>query len=59
MDDESRGLLDADPALDCILVEEMEKEERPPGRKGCLTMLVLPFLPVCLVTADFIFSRFR
>jgi hypothetical protein len=37
--DEPNGLLDDDPALDCILYEEMNKEERRPGGKGgCLVV---------------------
>jgi len=47
-DDEYKGLLDDDPALDCILFEEMRKEEsRQKGRGGCLGMLIIILIPAC------------
>lgn len=46
MTDEPNGLLDDDPALDCILYEEMQKKEGGErGRCGCLGLLILPLLP--------------
>ena len=60
MDDESRGFLDEDPALDCILLEEMEKGDRPPCEKeGCLTVLAVPFIPVSFAVGDFVLGLFR
>jgi hypothetical protein len=47
-DDEYNGLIDDDPALDCILFEEMRKDEiSPTGRGGCLGMLIICFIPAC------------
>ncbi|NLX18363.1 MAG: hypothetical protein GXY53_03650 [Desulfobulbus sp.] len=44
--DEPNGLLDDDPALDYILLEEMRKESRrPPSTTGCLGMVVTFLLP--------------
>ena len=43
------GILDDDPALDIILLEEMEKDERQSPRKqgsGCLGLILLCLLPV-------------
>lgn len=43
------GILDDDPALDIILLEEMEKDERrsPPKQGGgCLGLIILCLLPV-------------
>ena len=46
--DEYDGLLDDDPALDCLLFEEMRKEEiHPKGPGGCLAILILFVIPVC------------
>ena len=43
---EDDGLLDDDPALDFILYEEMEKDQKEPkGNGGCLGVLVLFLLP--------------
>ena len=50
--DEYNGLLDDDPALDCILFEEMRKEDKLGSRKeGCLGMLLILVLPVlyCII----------
>jgi hypothetical protein len=44
--EDNQGLLDDDPALDCILYEEMNKEDRrPSGKGGCLSMMLILFLP--------------
>lgn len=44
--DEYNGLLDDDPALDCILFEEMRKEDaQRRERGGCLGMLVILLIP--------------
>ena len=48
MAEESHNLLDDDPALDCILFEEMRKEDRGNRQKrgsGCLGLLVLMVVP--------------
>lgn len=48
MGEEPHGLLDDDPALDCILLEEMRKEGRGNRQKpgsGCLGLLVLMVMP--------------
>ena len=40
-DEEYNGLLDGDPALDCILFEEMRKEDvTQKKRGGCLGILL-------------------
>ena len=42
------GILDDDPALDIILLEEMEKDERESPLKkggGCLGLILLSLLP--------------
>ncbi|HDR15983.1 MAG TPA: hypothetical protein ENN79_10965 [Desulfobacteraceae bacterium] len=42
------GILDNDPALDIILLEEMEKDEKraPPNQGGgCLSLLLFCLLP--------------
>jgi hypothetical protein len=45
--EDNQGLLDEDPALDCILYEEMNKEDgRPSGKGGCLGLLIILFLPM-------------
>ena len=45
--DEHNGLLDDDPALDFVLYQEMEKENRQPGSKsGCLAGVLLFILPI-------------
>ncbi len=47
-DDEYNGLLDDDPALDCVLFEEMRKEDaQRKGRGGCLGILVIFLIPAC------------
>lgn len=47
-DDEYNGLLDDDPALDCILYEEIQKDNvQQKGRGGCLGILVIFFIPSC------------
>ena len=46
--DEPDGLLDDDPALDCILYEEMNKDDVQPsgkGKSGCLGLMLILFLP--------------
>ncbi|MBM9535943.1 hypothetical protein [Desulfobulbus alkaliphilus] len=46
-DEEFHGLLDDDPALDCILFEEMRKEEgKAGGKTGCLGGLLILVSPV-------------
>jgi len=49
MSDEPHGLLDDDPALDYILYEEMQKDERDDGNRpkggGCLGLLFLITAP--------------
>lgn len=49
MSDEPHGLLDDDPALDYILYEEMQKDERGGGNRpkggGCLGLLFLMTVP--------------
>lgn len=43
---EPDGLLDDDPALDCILFEEMSKEQRQPrNSSGCLGVVIILLLP--------------
>lgn len=47
-DDEYNGFLDEDPALDCILFEEIRKKDAPQsGRGGCLGMMVILSIPAC------------
>ena len=44
--EDNRGLIDDDPALDCIIYEDMNKEERRPGGTGgCLSLILILFLP--------------
>jgi len=46
------GIIDDDPALDIILLEEMEKDEKKSPRKqgaGCMGLIVLCFLPVWII----------
>jgi hypothetical protein len=44
---DNQGLLDEDPALDCILYEDMNKEDsRPSGKGGCLGLMLILFLPI-------------
>ena len=46
-DEEYNGLLDDDPALDCILLEEMRKEDvTQKKRGGCLGILLIFLFPV-------------
>ena len=53
MDDdfyEDKGLLDDDPALDYVLYEEMNKEEKTSQKNGgCLGVFVLLLLPFSTV----------
>lgn len=45
--DEYDGLVDKDPALDFILYQEMERENKQPGNKsGCLGLMLLFILPI-------------
>ena len=47
-DDEYNGLLDDDPALDCVLFEEMRNEDaQRKGGGGCLGILVIFLIPAC------------
>ncbi len=47
-DEEYNGLFEDDPALDCILFEEMRKENaQNEGRGGCLGILIIFLIPVC------------
>ncbi|MCK9263298.1 MAG: hypothetical protein RBR09_13480 [Desulfobulbaceae bacterium] len=45
------GILDDDPALDIILLNEMEKEHRRPSRQnsGCAGVLLLFLVPAALL----------
>lgn len=46
-DEEFHGLLDDDPALDCILFEEMRKEQdKGGGKTGCFGGLLILVSPV-------------
>ncbi len=49
-DGQYKGLIDNDPALDCLLYQEMSKESKRPSssnnNKGCLGSVALIFLPV-------------
>ncbi|MBB5349567.1 hypothetical protein JWG42_14260 [Desulfoprunum benzoelyticum] len=54
MEDESHGLLDDDPALDCTPLNEMEKGRGEPGKGGCMTILVVLFLPVVFLVTKYI-----
>ena len=48
LDDSRDGILDDDPALDCILYQELNKEGRPPrpsGKNGCFGTVLLVLLP--------------
>lgn len=52
-DNDHDGLLDDDPALDCILFEEMRRDDQP-GRGGCFGLIVVfltPVLPLALLLA--------
>jgi len=52
--DEYNGLLDDDPALDCILFEEMRKEDaQRRERGGCLGILIIFLIPVCYLAIHF------
>lgn len=45
--DETKGLLDDDPALDFILYQEMVKEHTQPANKsGCLGFVLICLLPI-------------
>lgn len=53
-DDEYNGLLDDDSALDCILFEEMRKENaQRTGRGGCLGILIIFLIPTCFLAIHF------
>lgn len=39
--DDHDGLIDDDPALDCILFEEMRRDSNQPNRGGCLGLLLI------------------
>ena len=39
--DDHDGLIDDDPALDCILFEEMRRDSNQPGGSGCLGLLLI------------------
>ncbi len=44
---DNQGLIDDDPALDCILYEEMNRDGgRPSGKGGCLGLMLILFLPM-------------
>jgi hypothetical protein len=54
-DGEYNGLFDDDPALDCILFEEMRKDEIPSkGRGGCLGILIIFLIPACYLAIHFV-----
>jgi hypothetical protein len=59
---ENHGLIDDDPALDCILYNEMAKEEQRPqvkGKGGCLSLalfMVAPLISFILLLLFFILS---
>jgi len=60
LSEEHPGILDDDPALDIILLEEMDKEDRkPPGQNGCcLGTLILLLMPACPLTYLFLHFLF-
>ena len=52
--DDHDGLIDDDPALDCILLEEMRRDSHQRGSGGCFglfLMLMPPTLPFALLLA--------
>lgn len=55
MDDDTPGVFDEDPALDCLLLEEAGKgHSGPPEKGGCFTMLLILLIPTCLAVADLV-----
>ena len=49
MENHDDNIFDEDDALDYIMSEEVEKwDEKPPGRSGCLGVIMILLLPVCL-----------
>ena len=44
--DETKGLLDDDPALDYILYEDMTKDNKSQKGNGCLGVVILLLLPI-------------
>lgn len=45
---EDSGLIDNDPALDCILFEEIRKEDSQQKRRGgCFGILAFFLIPAC------------
>ena len=45
--DENNSLIDEDPALDFIIYQDMEREnKRPGGKSGCLAIVPLFILPM-------------
>jgi hypothetical protein len=56
LSEEHPGIIDDDPALDVILLDEMEKETRktPQQNGGCTGMLLLFLLPAGLIVYLFL-----
>ncbi len=52
--DDKHALLDEDPGLDYILHQEMEQEEPPKGKIGCLGMAFIVLLPIGYALLHFI-----
>ncbi len=44
--DDHDGLIDDDPALDCLLFEEMRRDNNQRSRGGCLGLLLTLLIPV-------------
>ena len=45
-DDDFDGLLDDDPALDCLLFEKMEREVENNRGGGCFSLVLFLLVPV-------------
>jgi hypothetical protein len=52
--EEYDGIIDDDPALDVIMIEEMEKENKKgsdgQNNGGCLSVIAILILPVSIVS---------
>ena len=53
--DDQPGLIDEDPALDYIIYDKMQKEDRGQVDKngGCLSVVALVILPVAFLVTRF------
>jgi hypothetical protein len=49
-DNDFDGLLDDDPALDCLLFEKMERDVENDRGGGCFSLVLLLLVPVGVLT---------